>query len=81
MPGPPRTSVEADREGLLQPVCRPDIERQPLFHKSKPPKLKGKALPCLAEYPAEDLYRLPLPEQQFTVINRRPNFVPGVLNQ
>jgi hypothetical protein len=52
----------------------------PFFHKSKLPKLEGKALPCLAEYPAEDRYRLPLPEQRLTVIDHRPYLVARILH-
>jgi hypothetical protein len=88
MPGPPRTPIEANRECLLQslhdlrklqPIGGFDIERQPFFLKSKPPKLEGKVLSRLAKHPAEDRYRLPPPEQGFTVIDRRPNLIPCVL--
>jgi hypothetical protein len=33
----------------------------------------------LAEYPAEDRYYLPSPEQRLTVIHRRPYFIPHIL--
>jgi hypothetical protein len=88
MPGPLRAPIEPHRECLfqplhnrrkLQPVCRPDIERQLLFHKSKPPKLEGEALPRLAEYPAEDRYCLPPPKQRFAIVDRRPYFIPRIL--
>jgi hypothetical protein len=69
MPGPPRTPIEAYRKRLLQPlhdrrelqlVHQPDIERRPLFLKPKPTNLEDEVLPRLAEYLAEDRYRLPL---------------------
>jgi hypothetical protein len=87
VPCPLPTPIEPHRKRLLQPLhdrrkLQPigglDVEQQPFFHKSKPPKLEGKALPRLAEYPAEDRYRLPPPEQRFTVIDRRPNLIPRI---
>jgi hypothetical protein len=88
MPGPPRAPIEAHRKCLfqplhdrreLQPIGGLDIERQPLFHKSKPPKLEDEALPRFTKHLTEDRYRLPPPEQRFTVIDRRPYFVPRIL--
>jgi hypothetical protein len=35
----------------------------------------------LSEYSAEDLHCLLLPEQRLAVVDRRPDFVPGILNQ
>jgi hypothetical protein len=88
--GPIRTQIEPhckrllhplhDR-GKLQPIGGPDVERQALFHKDKPPKLEIEALPRLAKHPAEDRYRLPSPEQRFTVVDHRPHLIPGILNQ
>jgi hypothetical protein len=90
MPDLLRAQIEAHRKRLLhplhdrrelQPAGGPDIERQPPFHKSNPPKLEGKAPPRFAKNLSEDRYRLPPPEQRFTVIDRHPDLVPGILYQ
>jgi hypothetical protein len=90
VPRPLRAPIELHGKRLLhplhdrrklQPFGGPDVERQPPFHKSKPPKLEGKAPARLAKHLAEDRYRLLPPEQRLVVIDHRPNLVPGVLNQ
>jgi hypothetical protein len=43
------------------------------------PEVEGEALPRLAKHPTEDHYRLPPPEQRFTVIHRRPDLMPRIL--
>jgi hypothetical protein len=65
--------------GSCNPSARSDIERQPFFFKPKLAKLEGELPPRFAKHPAEDRYRLPPPEQRFTVVNRRPNLVPRIL--
>jgi hypothetical protein len=65
----------------LQPIRWLNVERQPFFLKPEPSKFEGKTPPRLAKHSAEDRYRLPSPKQGFAVIDRRPHFIPGILNQ
>jgi hypothetical protein len=90
VPGPILAQIEPHRKRLLHPLhdrrkLHPvgglDVERQSFLIKPKSPKLEDEALPRLAEYPAEDRYRLPLPEQRGTAVDHRPDLIPDIIHQ